>query len=74
MFELHTGSGQLIEDRRFVRLAAVTAQTLIPQVVGHDENDVGLLRDSLRSIQTPTHCQKRRTQACCFDELTSIDS
>ena len=41
MFETHTCLRQLVQNRRFVRLAAVTTETFIAEIVGHDENDVG---------------------------------
>ncbi|MBA7603768.1 hypothetical protein ES703_10885 [subsurface metagenome] len=40
VLEPHTGSGQLVKHRRLIRCAAVTSQTLKPEVVSHYQDDV----------------------------------
>ena len=43
-FEAHAGGGEGVEVGRFVGLAAVGAERFVAEVVGHDEDDVWLLR------------------------------
>lgn len=65
VFEPHTLLGQTIENRRLIRCAAVTAETLIADVIGHNQNDIGFSGFSgrkTRSAAAPLYCQCRRPQ------------
>ncbi|MNC39655.1 hypothetical protein D3C75_883250 [compost metagenome] len=58
--ELQTIPGQLIQGGR-IDFAAIAAQVGIPQVIGHDQQDIGLCRVSAgRHGQAATHCQHGR--------------
>ncbi len=68
----HSLLGQLVNMRGLNPFLPVTAQIMISQIIGHDENDVRLC-DSISSgtAKNERECESRQAGAGCFEKCSS---